>query len=65
MDGRPGVYVKGTDLCLSSLLAARRYRDLLDVLALKRNHVWPRRRYGIRALLAQALYDDALVYAEA
>jgi hypothetical protein len=65
MDGRPGAYVKGTDLCLSSLLAAGRYRDLLDVLALKRNHVWPRRRYGIRALLAQMLYDDALVYAEA
>jgi hypothetical protein len=65
MDGRPGSYVKGTDLCLSSLLAAGRYRDLLDVLALKRNHVWPRRRYGIRALLAQTLYDDALVYAEA
>jgi nuclear transport factor 2 (NTF2) superfamily protein len=65
MDGRPGVYVKGTDLCLSSLLAARRHRDLLDVLALKRNHVWPRRRYGIRALLAQTLFDDALLYAEA
>jgi hypothetical protein len=65
MDGRPGGYVKGTDLCLSSLLAAGRYRDLLDVLALKRNHVWPRRRYGIRALLAQELYDDALAYAEA
>jgi nuclear transport factor 2 (NTF2) superfamily protein len=65
MDGRPGAYVKGTDLCLSSLLTAGRYGDLLDVLALKRNHVWPRRRYGIRALLAQTLYDDALVYAEA
>lgn len=65
IDGRPGVFVKGTDLCLSSLLAAGRYRDLLGVLALKRNHVWPRRRYGIRALLAQTLYDDALVYAEA
>ena len=37
----------------------------LGVLALKRNHVWPRRRYGIRALLAQTSYDDALAYAEA
>ena len=64
-DWRPGAYVKGTDLCLSSLLTAGRYRELLDVLALKQHPVWPWRRYGIRALLAQTLFDEALVYAEA
>ena len=63
-DWRPGGYVKGTDLCLSSLLAAGRYQELLDVLALKEHPVWPWRRYGIRALLAQELFDEALVYAE-
>lgn len=64
-DWRPGGYVKGTDLCLSSLLAAGRYQELLDVLALKEHPVWPWRRYGIRALRAQGLFDAALVYAEA
>jgi len=64
-DWRPGGYVKGTDLCLSSLLAAGRYQELLDVLALKQHPVWPWRRYGIRALAAQTLFDDALAYAEA
>lgn len=64
-DWRPGAYVKGTDLCLSSLLAGGRYQELLDVLALKRHPIWPWRRYGIRALAAQGLFDEALLYAEA
>ena len=64
-DWRPGAYVKGTDLCLSSLLAAGRYQELRDVLALKQHPVWPWPRYGIRALLAQGLFDEALAYAEA
>lgn len=62
---RPGDFVSGTDLCLSSLLAAERYQELLDVLALKERPIWPWRRYGIRALRAQGLLDEALVYAEA
>jgi hypothetical protein len=64
-DWRPGAYVKGTDLCLSSLLAAARYRELLDLLALKQHPVWPWRRYGIRALVAQGSFDEALAYSEA
>jgi len=64
-DWRPGAYVKGTDLCLSSLLTAGRYQELLGVLALKQHPVWPWRRYGIRALLAQGLFDEALAYSEA
>jgi tetratricopeptide (TPR) repeat protein len=64
-DWRPGAYVKGTDLCLSSLLAGGRYQELLEVLALKQHPVWPWRRYGIRALTAQGLFDEALAYAEA
>lgn len=62
---RPGDFVSGTDLCLSSLLAAGRYQELLDVLALKERPIWPWRRYGIRALRAQGLLEEALAYAEA
>jgi tetratricopeptide (TPR) repeat protein len=62
---RPGDFVSGTDLCLSSLLAAGRYQELLDLLALKERPIWPWRRYGIRALRAQGLLDQALAYAEA
>ena len=62
---QPGDFVSGTDLCLSSLLAAERYQELLDVLALKKRPIWPWRRYGIRALRAQGLLDEALAYAEA
>jgi hypothetical protein len=64
-DARPGDFVLGTDLCLSSLLAAARYQELLDVLALKERTIWPWRRYGIRALRAQGLLNEALAYAEA
>lgn len=62
---RPGDFVSGTDLCLSSLLAAERYQELLNVLALKERPIWPWCRYGIRALRAQGLLDEALAYAEA
>lgn len=58
-------FVSGTDLCLSSLLAAGRYQELLDVLSLNERPIWPWRRYGIRALRAQGLLDEALAYAEA
>jgi hypothetical protein len=64
-EARPGDFVSGTDLCLSSLLAAGRYQELLDVLTLKERPIWPWRRYGIRALRAQGMLDEALTYAEA
>ena len=64
-DPRPGNYVKGTDVCLASLLAARRHKELLEVLSLKPHPIWPWRRYGIRALVAEGRLDDAYSYAEA
>ncbi|MCX6632829.1 MAG: hypothetical protein NTW28_34960 [Candidatus Solibacter sp.] len=64
-DSRPGNYVKGTDVCLASLLAAGRHEELFAVLALKARPIWPWRRYGIRALVAEGRLDDALAYAEA
>jgi hypothetical protein len=61
---RPGNYVKGTDVCLASLLAAGRHAELFSVLELKSRPIWPWRRYGIRALVAEGRLDDALSYAE-
>lgn len=63
-DTRPGNYVKGTDVCLSSLLRAERYQELLDILSLKPHPIWPWRRYGIRALRTQMRLAEALAYAE-
>jgi hypothetical protein len=64
-DSRPGNYVRGTDICLASLLAAGRHAELLAVLELKHCPIWPWRRYGIRALRAQGMVEAALTYAEA
>jgi len=58
-------YVQGTSVCLSSLLAAGRHEDLLDVLALERHPFWHDRQFGVKALLAQGRMEDALDYAEA
>ncbi len=52
-------------MCLSSLLAASRHKDLLDVLALQRFPFWPYRQFGVQALLAEARIEEALAYAEA
>jgi hypothetical protein len=64
-DSRPGNYVRGTSVCLSSLLAAGRHQELLDVLTLRRFPFWPDRKFGMQALLAQGRKDEALAYAEA
>jgi hypothetical protein len=64
-DPRPGNYVRGTSVCLSSLLAAERHQELLEVLALRRFPFWPDRKFGMQALLAEGRMEEALVYAEA
>ena len=64
-DPRLGNYVRGTNVCLSSLLAAGRHRELLEVLALERYPFWPHREFGMRALLSEARMHEALAYAEA
>ena len=43
-DLRPGDYVRGTSMCLSSFLAVGHHTDLLDVLAFKRFHSAPTAR---------------------
>jgi hypothetical protein len=52
-------------MCLSSLLAAGRHEELLDVLTLQRFPFWSDRKFGVQALLAQGQIEEALAYAEA
>ena len=51
-DPRPGNYVRGTSVCLSSLLAAGRHQELLEVLALQRFPFWHDRKFGMQALMS-------------
>ncbi len=64
-DPNPGNYFHGATACLSCLLVAERYQDLLDLLALDRKPFWHYRRYGVEALLAMGKKSEALQYAEA
>jgi len=59
-DPNPGNYFHGTTACLSCLLVAGRYQELLDLLALDRNPFWHYRRYGVEALLAMGKKPEAL-----
>jgi hypothetical protein len=64
-DPRPGNYVRGSSVCLSSLLAAGRHQELLEVLALQRFPFWHDRKYGMQALASEGRMDEALAYTEA
>ncbi|MEN8800507.1 MAG: hypothetical protein ABF297_00905, partial [Thiogranum sp.] len=64
-DPNPGGYFHGATACLSCLLVAERYRELLDLLALPRYPSWHYRRYGVEALLALGRKAGAVQYAEA
>ena len=64
-DPRPGSYMGGASVCLSSLVAAARHEELLELLALRRFPFWHDRKFGVQILLAQGRVDEALAYAEA
>ncbi len=64
-DPNPGRYFHGATACLSCLLAAGRYQELLELLELDRHPMWHYRRHGVEALLALGKKADALQYAEA
>src|SRR5271165_1471521 len=57
-DPRPGNYVRGTSVCLSTLLAAGRHQELLGVLSLQRFPFWDYRKFGLQALLSEGRMDD-------
>jgi hypothetical protein len=64
-DPRPGNYVRGTCLCLASLVAAGRSGELLALLALERFPFWHHRKFGVQALVAEGRIDEAIAFAEA
>ena len=58
-------FLHGSTMCLSCLLACSRHQDLLDLLATARFPFWHYRKFGVRALLKEGRFDDALAFAEA
>ncbi|MBV2137051.1 MAG: hypothetical protein KUF79_09610 [Candidatus Thiodiazotropha sp. (ex Ctena orbiculata)] len=63
-DPNPGGYFHGATACLSCLLVAGRYEELLELLELARYPSWHYRRYGVEALLALGMKAEAVQYAE-
>ncbi len=64
-DARSGNYIRGTGICLSSLLAAGRHQELLELLSLPRYPFWEDRKFGMRALLSEGRMEEARAFAEA
>jgi hypothetical protein len=64
-DPNPGNYFHGATACLSCLLVAGRYQELLELLELHRYSMWHYRRYGVEAMLALGRKAEAVRYAEA
>lgn len=56
-------YFNGTIVCLSCLLQAKRYEDLLALLEQGEIVFWHYRQYGVRALAALGNVDEAIAYA--
>lgn len=55
-------YFHGTTACLSALMAAGRYEEILDML--EDEDFWPYRRWAVKALGAMGRVDEALALAE-
>ena len=56
-------YYNGTEACLSCLLAAGRYQELLDLLALRDKQLYTYCEYGVRAMVAMGMHEEAISYA--
>ncbi len=61
---KAGGFFKGTTACLSSLYAAGRHDELLDLLELAPYNFWHYHQWGVKALLAQGKKAEALRAAE-
>jgi hypothetical protein len=57
-------FFHGATNCLSALLAAGQYQDILDVLEIQPRTIWSYRRYGVKALAAMGRPAEAIRYAE-
>ena len=60
-----GGYIREASICLSSLAAAGRLQDMLDLLALARFPSWHHRILAINSLVAAGRTEEALAFAEA
>ena len=60
----PGGHIIGTAICLSCLLEAGRYGDLIELLACARMRWWHWHRFGAEALARQGEWDAAITYAD-
>ncbi len=58
-------YFRGTPACLSCLLVAERFDELLALLEMAPYQSWSNRRFGVRALAAMGHTDAAIEYAQA
>ena len=58
-------YYKGTGACLSALLKAGRYTEILALIELGPHKFWHDRKWGMKALLAMGKKAEALRFAEA
>jgi hypothetical protein len=58
-------YFNGTRPCLSCLLVAERYQELLDLIELYPRISWDYRKYGVDALIAMGRKGEAIAYAKA
>ncbi|MEZ6188699.1 MAG: hypothetical protein R3F62_27315 [Planctomycetota bacterium] len=61
---KPGAFFSGATNCLSALLAAERYGDLLELLEREPYGMWHYRKFGVKALAALGKVDEALRYVE-
>ncbi len=57
-------FFRGTSNCLSALVAAERYDEVLALLELAPFKFWSYRQYGVKALAAQGKTTEAIRYAE-
>lgn len=57
-------FFTGTANCLSALLAAERYPELLELVEMAPYNMWHYRQYGVKALAAMGRKAEALRYAE-
>lgn len=57
-------FFKGTTNCLSALLAAERYEEILALLDMAPYKMWHYRQYGVKALAALGKKAEAIRYAE-
>ncbi|MCK4305177.1 MAG: hypothetical protein KAY24_13155, partial [Candidatus Eisenbacteria sp.] len=57
-------FFKGTTNCLSALLVAERYEDILELVEMAPYKTWHYRQYAVKALSAMGRQADAICYAE-